>query len=192
MGAPTQHTWDPHPHTPHTHLDSNSSKADAKMIGNAAENIGLSVAVLAVITPIVRTWLAMGPIRTKALKDEGLPEWTHPYKPHENKCELIYRCYRAQENIKEWSNIAMPLTVIFSVFLREMPVVGVYHQPIVAEIGIAYHMASMAYFDGYKQSVKGREGPFRRRSMVIRVLLFGSIGLVGYTAFDKYVMGLLL
>merc|ERR1712183_306071 len=152
-------------------------------LNNLHPNFGMATASLIMIMPTIRSWKVAPAIRNDALKKEGLPAWTYPYKPWECKSERVYRMVRAQENIKEWTAIAYPVMGVTSVFLRLVPTIGIYEPVFTIISSLFFCHASNVYFDGYVEYVEGRTRGFKMRFWVAMTWLFGSVASLAYAAY---------
>ena len=92
----------------------------------------------------------------------------------------MYRAFRAQENMKEWAVITIPLLWLFSTFVKRVPVVGEYEWILTLLAGHVYAWFNRKYYEGYVESAEGRVEPFKMRTNVVKFLLFGTCASMAY------------
>mmetsp|Transcript_5585 Transcript_5585/g.7074 ORF Transcript_5585/g.7074 Transcript_5585/m.7074 type:complete len:158 (-) Transcript_5585:372-845(-) len=146
-------------------------------MGGEEALIAPSVGTIAIIGSILETFMKNPKIRKQCLP-EG--KFTYPYTPWEHKSEMLYRAHRAQENMKEWSFMGIPLLFMFSTFAKRLPVVGEYEPIVTLVCGLAIAHYNRKYFEGYVESADGRIPPFKGRTNVLKFLLFGAVGSITY------------
>ena len=111
--------------------------------------------------------------------------FSHPYKPwiedHNDKEGKHYRGFKACQNCVEWTVYAVPSLWLFTLYspaLSIIPKLGPVVAPWLPLIGgcasLVYSHFNMKYVEGYMESTEGRLKPFKYRTMMLKLLLYGS------------------
>merc|ERR1712062_496856 len=151
-------------------------------MGGEEQLLAPAFGTIALIGSIVETYLKVPTIRKQTLPDG---KFTYPYTPWEHKSEKLYRAHRAQENIKEWSFMTIPLLFLFSTFFKRVPIVGEYEAIVTSAVGALIAWYNRKYFDGYAESAEGRLPAFKKRTSLIKFLLGGTIVSMGYIVIEN-------
>ena len=109
-----------------------------------------------------------------------------PYRPWEDTDEETYRSFRAVENIREWNTFSVPLIWMFSVFGKEVPVVGPYIP--LASVAVAgfYSLLCKVYCSTYTEKTEKRVRSFWLRMRLVQFLLVFDTAALGYVLYKAY------
>jgi predicted outer membrane lipoprotein len=119
----------------------------------------------------------------------------HPYKPWDDKsasAERHFRAFKGCQNGVEWTVYGLPVLWLYVIYTPAIPHVGKLLPWTGAVLACAFAYFNTLYVEGYAESADDRIPPFRRRTMAIRGLLYGTaVGILATLAttsgFAKFV-----
>ena len=102
----------------------------------------------------------------------------HPYKPWEDKSETAqphFRGFKACQNGTEWTVYVLPVLWLYVLYTPAIPLVGRYLPWTGAGLGLAFGYFNTKYVEGYIVSADARIKQFSRRTLVMRILFYGTL-----------------
>jgi hypothetical protein len=120
-------------------------------------------------------------------------KFEHPYKPwlddHNDKEGRHYRGYKACQNTLEWAIYTIPMIWCWAIYNPSIPVVGKHMGWFLVTKSAGYAYFNFQYVKGYQESSKGRMRPFRARTVLFRVIAFGAMAGIGWSALTTFFPG---